>query len=267
MNLICDLDGVVYLGSEPVSGSAQALELAVAEGWNVVLCTNNSSRTPADVASRVASITGFSIAESQVVTSAQAAASLLAGSRPLTLVLGGEGIRQALFDSEVPLTQRATEAEAVVVGLAMDLTYAWLREAVTAVRRGARLIATNLDPTYPTEEGPWPGGGAIVAAVETAAEVKAEAAGKPWPPMRALIEERLIPGPVWVVGDRADTDVALAAAAGWRSALVMSGVTSSAEDIAPPPDLVAGDLATVVRHLIGRSSPDNHPEAGDVDSR
>lgn len=264
MNLVCDLDGVVYLGKRAVPGSAAALEELSRRHWNIVFCTNNSSRTPTDVASRVEAMTGFAAAPQQVVTSAQAAATLLSDTKPATLVLGGEGIREALAEVGVEMVERALRAEAVVVGLAVDLTYDWLREAVAAVRNGARLIATNLDPTYPTEDGPWPGGGAIVAAVETASGVKAEPAGKPWPPMRKLIETRLLPGPVWVVGDRADTDLALAAAAGWLSALVLTGVTAPDQTTEPPPDLVAADLAGAVELILGYGP--NHPPSGAVDT-
>jgi ribonucleotide monophosphatase NagD (HAD superfamily) len=117
--------------------------------------------------------------------------------------------------------------------------------------RGARLIATNDDPTFPTEAGLWPGAGAILAAVERATGVVAEVAGKPFPPMRRLIHQNLGPGPVWVVGDRPDTDLALATAEpGWRSALVLTGV-SAGQTLDQAPDLVADDLAEVARILLG----------------
>lgn len=252
MNLVCDLDGVVYLGGRAIPGSAEALKELTESGWQVVFCTNNSSRTPTQVAAKLADVTGFEAEPSQVITSAQAAATLLASQRPPTLVLGGDGIREALTEVGIRLVERAVEAEAVVVGLALDLSYSSLREAVRAVVGGARLIATNLDATYPSEDGPWPGGGAIVAAVETASGVKAEPAGKPWPPMRALIQARLAPGSVWVVGDRPDTDLALAREAGWSAALVLSGVTRPDDDIRPAPDLVVADLAEAARRIMAR---------------
>ncbi len=102
-----------------------------------------------------------------MVTSAAAAADLLSDSKPLTFVLGGVGVTSALEDAGIPVTTRGSEAGAVVVGLATGLTYDWLREAATAVIGGARLVATNDDPTYPAEDGLWPGAGAILAAVET----------------------------------------------------------------------------------------------------
>ena len=250
-NLICDLDGVVYRGKDPVPGSAFALAALEAAGWKIIFCTNNSARSPADVAERIREITGYDGRADQVITSAAAAAWLLAESRPFTFVLGGDGVRAVLEKEGIPVTSVGAEAGAVVVGLATGLTYDWLREAASAVMRGARLIATNDDPTFPTEAGLWPGAGAILAAVERATGVVAEVAGKPFPPMRRLIHQNLGPGPVWVVGDRPDTDLALATAEpGWRSALVLTGV-SAGQTLDQAPDLVADDLAEVARILLG----------------
>jgi 4-nitrophenyl phosphatase len=250
-NLICDLDGVVYRGKDPVPGSATALAALEAAGWRIIFCTNNSARTPEEVAERVRAITGYEGRAEQVITSAAAAAGLLAESKPPTFVLGGDGVRTALEKEGIPVTAVGSEAGAVVVGLATGLTYDWLREASSAVMRGARFIATNDDPTFPAEDGLWPGAGSIVAAVERATGVMAEVAGKPFPPMRRLLHQNLGPGPVWVVGDRPDTDLALASVEpGWRSALVLTGV-SPGRNLDPAPDLVAADLAEVARILVG----------------
>ncbi|HEY7704517.1 MAG TPA: HAD-IIA family hydrolase [Acidimicrobiia bacterium] len=247
-NLICDLDGVVWRGGTALPGSAEAIKAARAAQWNVIFCTNNSSRPPAAIVERLEEVAEIDASPEQVATSAQAAA-LLLGDRPLTFILGGEGIDNALAEAEVPVTTDPKKAQAVVVGLDPGLTYARLRDAVIAVREGARLIATNLDPTFPVEGGLWPGAGSIVAAVETAAGCRAEPAGKPHRPMRDLLRSRLKAGETWVVGDRADTDLAMAAAEpGWRGALV--GSSTGLSD--PAADFVAPDLAGVVREVMGR---------------
>lgn len=251
-NLICDLDGVVYLGREPIAGSARALEELTAAGWNILMCTNNSTRSPQELADRIRQVIGYSAQADSILTSAQAAAFMLAATKPHCFVLGGPGIVAALQAERIPVVDTADEAGAVVVGLTTELTYAWLREAVTAVFNGARLIATNLDSTYPTEVGLWPGGGAIVAAVEAATGVIAEPAGKPFSPMRDLVSRHLIPGPVWIAGDRPDTDLALAIGTGWKTALVLSGVTPASATLDPVPDLVAPDLAGVGKFLLER---------------
>jgi 4-nitrophenyl phosphatase len=251
-NLICDLDGVVWRGSVAIAGSADAIARLRASGWKVLFCTNNSSRRPAAVAERLAAVAGVEARADQVVTSAQAAARMLEGRKPPTFVLGGEGIDAALAAAEVPTTGDPAVAEAVVVGLDPGLTYERLRRAVQAVRAGARLIATNLDPTYPADDGLWPGAGAIVAAVETAAGAKAEPAGKPYAPMRELLAARLGPGPTWVVGDRADTDLAMAVAEpGWKGALVASAGSPAAGADVVGADLVGADLAAIARGLVG----------------
>jgi ribonucleotide monophosphatase NagD (HAD superfamily) len=145
---------------------------------------------------------------------------------------------------------REGDADAVVVGWHRDFDYEQLTAAAGAVRHGARLIGTNDDATYPTPEGPIPGGGAILAAVATAAGVDPVIAGKPHQPMTALVRARLggaLDGSV-VVGDRPSTDGLLAKALGVPFLLVLSGVTKETDlPVDPPPARVAPDLAALVR--------------------
>ena len=251
-NVVCDLDGVVYRGMVEVPGSGFALAALEAAGWKIIFSTNNSAWTPEDVAGRIGSISGYIARSEQVVTSAAAAADLLSESKPRTFVVGGAGVTVALERAGITVTTHGPEAGAVVVGLATSLTYDWLREASSAVRRGARLVATNDDPTFPVEDGLWPGAGSILAAIEVASGSTAEVAGKPFAPMRDLIRKQLGPGPVWVVGDRAETDLALAwAEPGWQAALVLTGVAKEDQVTDPVPDLVARDLAEFARTLLG----------------
>ncbi|MGH8873930.1 MAG: HAD-IIA family hydrolase [Acidimicrobiia bacterium] len=250
-NVVCDLDGVVYLGEEPVPGAAASLVRLERAGYRLLFVTNNASRTPEATAAKIAQVVGYPALAGQVLTSAQAAAHLLAGDRPTSFVLGGEGVSAALHEAGIPVTADWREAEVVVVGLAMRLNYDWLRDAVLAVRAGARLIATNLDPTFPTPEGAWPGAGSIVAAVERATSATALPAGKPYQPMIDLIANRLGPGPVWMVGDRADTDLALAVQAGWRPVLALSGLTRDPSEVPERwrPELVVASLADLPEAL------------------
>lgn len=226
--VICDLDGVVYLGEHPVPGSAAALARIAADGHELLFCTNNSSLTRADVAERIRGTVGFPVEADQVVSSAEAAVSLVDASSP-AFVLGGPGIDEALARAGVPKTEEWTGAGSVIVGIDRAITYERLADAVSAVRAGARLVATNDDPTYPTRGRLLPGAGVMVAAVERGAETRAEVAGKPHPAMRALLRDRIGPRPVWVVGDRVDTDITMAVAEGWIPVLVLSGVTGPEE--------------------------------------
>ncbi len=225
-NIVCDLDGVVYRGEAEVNGAGRALSLLAGAGYRIVFATNNSSRTDAEVAAKIEAVSGFPAGIDQIVTSARAAAVLL-GSDPLNVyVVGGEGLRVAVADAGHEIVSTGGAAQAVVMGFDRRLTYDRIKEATIAVRSGARFIASNLDKTLPVAgDGIWPGAGSLVAAVEAASGRIAEPAGKPYAPMRGLIETRLGPGPVWAVGDRPETDLELGRRAGWTTVLVLSGVT------------------------------------------
>lgn len=236
-----DLDGVVWVGDVAVPGAAQAVARLRAAGEAVVFCTNNSNEPLAAVEAKLArhGIPSHGAA----VTSAMAAALLIEqGER--VLICAGAGAREAVeLRGAVPVD--VGPADAVLVGLHLDFTYDRLRAAAEAVHRGARLLATNDDATYPMPSGPIPGGGAILAAVERATGVRAVVAGKPHPPMARLVRDRLGDEGV-VVGDRPDTDGRFAAALGYRFALVLTGVTAAVRSVDPVADVVAPDLAAVV---------------------
>lgn len=236
-----DLDGVVWLGDVAVPGAAAAVARLRAAGEALVFCTNNSNEPLAAVEAKLGHH-GIP-PHGAVVSSAMAAAALIEpGER--VLICAGAGAREAVeMRGAVPVD--VGPADAVLVGLHLDFTYDRLRAAADAVHRGARLLATNDDATYPTPDGPIPGGGAILAAVERATGVRAVVAGKPHPPMVRLVRERLGDEGV-VVGDRPDTDGRFAAALGYRFALVLTGVTTAAQSVDPAPDVVAPDLAAVV---------------------
>lgn len=241
-----DLDGVVWLADTPIPGAADAVARLRAAGATVAFVTNNSSVPRHQVADKLAAH-GIEPGDG-VVTSAMAAA-LLVEPGERALVCGGPGIAEALRERGVEAV-RDGDADVVVVGFHLDFDYERLRIAATAVRRGARLVATNDDATYPTPDGPIPGGGAIVAAVATAAGVAPEVAGKPHAPMARLVRERM--GSVGVmVGDRPDTDGRFAGALGYRFALVLSGVTAASDlPVEPVPDLVGDDLGAIADALL-----------------
>jgi 4-nitrophenyl phosphatase len=245
VNLVADIDGVVLLGDQPVPGAGDALERIDGEGWNVLFVTNNSSRGAADIADRIHQIAGYPASHDQVLHSGRAAA-ILAGGGP-AFVLGGDGIVEGLEERGVEMTTEWQAAQVVIVGLDRALTYERLRDAVLAVRAGAALVASNDDATYPTSEGQWPGAGAMVAAVERATGVTAAVAGKPHRAMVDLVTERLLPGAVWMVGDRPETDLVMAKQAGWKSVQVLTGVSATPY---PEADLVVADLAELADRLV-----------------
>jgi glycerol-1-phosphatase len=247
--IVCDLDGVVYLGDQEVPGAGVALQRLHGAGFRLLFATNNSSRTRAEGAAKITRLTGYETDRSQFVSSATAAGAMLAGTAVPALVVGGAGVVEALSDAAITITDDPLEAGVVVVGLDLDITYEKLARATRAVRNGARLIATNLDATYPTPIGLLPGAGSIVAALETSTGVTAESAGKPFPPMRSILGTMAGPGPVWMVGDRADTDLAMAALEGWTAVLVLTGVAEGPDGIDPPPHVVLESLAGLPAHL------------------
>jgi HAD superfamily hydrolase (TIGR01450 family) len=248
--IVCDLDGVVWLSETPIPGATEAVARLRAAGHPVAFVTNNSSAPLATLEAKLAA-QGIDGAGA-VIGSAEVTASLLEPGQRV-LCAGGPGLVEAMaargIDAVVNDGTDPGPVDAVVVGFHRDFDFERLRAAATAVRAGARLLASNDDATYPTPDGPIPGGGALLAAVERASGVTATVAGKPHRPMADLLRARLGPTGT-VVGDRPDTDGRLAAVMGWRFALVLSGVTTDATVVDPAPDLVGGDLADVADLLV-----------------
>ncbi len=239
---VLDLDGVVYLGDHVIPGAPEAIAHLRSAGHPVLFVTNNSSARLEDVEGKLERM-GIPAAGA-VVTSAIVAAELVSPDE-VALVCGGPGVEQALLDRGVAVV-REGDADVVVVGYHRDFNYERMTVASTAVRRGARLLATNDDATYPTPDGPIPGGGAILASIAVASGVKPIVAGKGHMPIVAHVRRRIGANGI-MVGDRPDTDGRFARSLGYRFALVLSGVTRSGDlPVEPAPDLIAGDLAAAV---------------------
>ena len=250
MTWAVDLDGVLWRGDTPIPGSAAAVARLRDLGHRVVFLTNNSNDPVAAYIAKLAAA-GVPAHADDLVTSAQAAASLLEPGTT-ALVCAGPGVVEALGERGVEPREHG-RADAVVVGWHREFDYGRLTEAAAAVRAGARLIGTNDDATYPTPEGEIPGGGALLAAVAYASSAEPDVAGKPHGAMVGLVADRV--GPVEVmVGDRPSTDGLLARKMGARFALVLSGVTTAADlPVDPEPDAVGDDLAAVVADAFGPS--------------
>ena len=246
MTWILDLDGVVWLSDERIPGSAEAVERLRARGDRVLFVSNNSAARVDEYLAKLERL-GVPAEGGDLVTSGQAAATLLEPGQT-ALLCAGPGVEEALQTRGVH-TVRDGEADAVVVGWHRDFDYDGLTRAARAVMNGAQLIGTNDDATYPTPGGPIPGGGAILAAVATAAGVDPTIAGKPHAPIVELVRIRLggqVDGST-VVGDRPSTDGRLAIALGVLFALVLSGVTKEEDlPVDPQPSRVASDLAALV---------------------
>ncbi|MGN6474330.1 MAG: HAD-IIA family hydrolase [Mycobacteriales bacterium] len=246
---LLDLDGVVNVGDEPAPHAIEALTEARSLGLRTAYLTNNASRSAADVAARLRSL-GVDAAEEDVVTSAQAAARLLADRLEpgaAVLVAGAAALRDEVTAAGMRAVDSAdAEPAAVVMGYDPTIDYARLAEASVAIRNGALFIASNLDATLPTPRGPLPGMGSLAALVITATGVDPDVAGKPERPLFDESVARTGANHPLVIGDRLDTDIAGARRAGLTAMVVLTGVTDlRALATAEPqlrPDLVAADL-------------------------
>ena len=274
MLLLVDLDGVVYRGSEPIPGIAELLTRRVAAGDDVVYVTNNSMWYRAEYVERLAGM-GAPVSADRVVSSPRATALYLREIDPgleRVLALGASGLGRELRDVGFQVVMAGDAADrvsrqgidrfeasgrpgAVVVGLDPELSWERLAVATASIRAGARFLATNRDPIYPTERGLMPGSGAVVAAVEAASGVTPLSIGKPAP---LLLEEAARvagadPRDAVMIGDGIRTDLLAARAVGARCVLMLTGVTSRAEVEAleghDAPDAIAEDAAGLERAL------------------
>ena len=260
---LLDLDGVVYLGGTPIPGAAEALRKADAAGMRLAYVTNNAFRTPAAIAALLTSF-GVPATQEDVVTSAQAAARLLAERLPPgapVLVVGGSGLRVAVRERGLrPVSTAVDRPQAVVQGYAPDISYSMLAEGGLAVAAGALFVASNGDRTLPSRRGRQPGNGSLLQVIATATGVRPLVAGKPEPPLHRESVLRTGAKHPLVVGDRLDTDIEAAHRVGADSLLVLTGVTGPAEAVlAPPsqrPTYLAEDLAGLLEPHPGITEED-----------
>ncbi len=222
-----DLDGVVYVGASAIDGVAARIERVRESGRHVAFVTNNASRTPEQVAEKLVGV-GVEAAPTDVVTSAQAAARLLAeahGAGARILLLGGEGLRVALVEAGLEPVDSPEGAAAVVSGYGPDVRWREIMRVSTLVREGLPYVASNADMTIPTPYGLAPGHGVLVETISRFAGITPTVAGKPEKP---LMEETVLriggERPI-MVGDRLDTDIEGAHAIDVPSLLVLTGVS------------------------------------------
>ena len=230
---LVDLDGVVWLGRDPIEGSPETLARMLEAGKEVVFVTNNPTKRPEAYAERLQGL-GVEVVPQRIVTAgivvsrlaAEAAGpgggALVLGREPLRELVAAEGLR--LVDFEHP-----TEAAVVVVSGWRDFNYDHLLASKRALDAGAALVATSHDPTMPMTGGEWPGTGAILAAVEVASGKKAEIAGKPEHHLFELALSRMNGAErVAMIGDRLSSDIVGGHAAGLDTILVLSGTSGHA---------------------------------------
>jgi glycerol-1-phosphatase len=247
--LVLDLDGVVYVGADAVPGAVESLRAARGTGIAWCFATNNASRTPAEVALHLTDI-GVPADPEDVMTSSQAAAQLVLerrGAGATVLPVGGPGVLAACVETGLrPVSSAVDRPAAVIQGYGRHVGWEDLAEAAYAVQAGAWWVATNTDATLPTERGPAPGNGTLVAAVRAATGVAPVVAGKPEPGLFQAAARKASAQRPLVVGDRLDTDLAGAVNAGQHGLLVLTGVSRPLDLLRAPtgqrPAYVTADL-------------------------
>jgi glycerol 3-phosphatase-2 len=252
-----DLDGVVYIGPEAVPGAPEHVARARAAGMRVAFITNNAQRPPAAVADHLRAL-GVDAQDDDVVTSAQAAARLLAdrlGPGAPVVVLGADGLLEAVAAAGLRPVAVSEEAGALVTGYGPEVRWRDIMRAAVRVREGLWWVASNSDLTIPTAFGIAPGHGVLVETIRRFSGVDAVVAGKPSRPLLDETVRRVGGDRPLMVGDRLDTDIAGAVNAGIDSLLVLTGVTTLDDLVAASP----GERPTYLSaDLGGLAEP--HPE-------
>lgn len=259
-NLILDMDGVLWHGETPVPGLVDFFDALRTAGIGYVLATNNATRTAVMYTERMARF-GVDVPPELILTSAEATAHWLTGQHDPgspVYVVGAQGLHDAMLDQGfrivTPTEARAgATAVAVVAGLSPNVTYEELAMASHLINQGAPFIGTNPDVTYPTEIGPLPGSGAVLALISAATGVKPTIIGKPEPIIFYQAVSRLggDASGVVMVGDRLSTDIYGAKAAGLRAILLLSGISTreEAEAGAVQPDYIFADITELASFL------------------
>lgn len=247
-HLIIDIDGVLYIGDRPLPRLKDFILFLRRRPVLFVLSTNNSTRTSQQYADKLARM-DVEVSPAEIMTSGQAAAKYLAREYPAGTrvhVFGEDSVRQALVEAGFIIAD--TDVVAVVASMDRSFTYEKVKRANALIRGGARFIATNLDPTNPSEEGPLPGTGSFVAMLETASGVKPTGLGKPEPTMYRLAMEQMGAKAenTAIIGDRLDTDILGGMRAGLTTICVLSGSSNRAEAEAFGPDYIFKDIAELL---------------------
>lgn len=254
---LIDMDGVIYSGNDLIPGADTFIAQLIKKKVPFLFLTNNSQRTPRDVINKLAGL-GIEVGESHVYTSAMATGDFLARQKPhgTAYVLGEGGLLTSLHDNGLSLVSQE-KPDFVVVGEGRNFTLEMVNHAVEMILGGARLIATNLDPS-PKKAG-WANLGikAVIAMIEEATGRKAFSVGKPSPVMMRAARKKLglMTEETTMIGDTMDTDILGGIQMGYRTILTLSGV-SKREDLthyAFGPDLIVESVAELdIDKLVGK---------------
>lgn len=247
---LIDMDGVIYRGSQIIPGAVEFINYLVEQSIPFLFLTNNSSRTRKDIVRKLNEL-GFKTEVENVFTSALATARYLARKRPkgTAYVIGEGGLLNALHECDYAIVD--SRPDFVVIGEGRTLNFEQVEKAASLVNKGAKLIATNLDPSCPTANGGIrPGCGAIVRLIEETTGKKAFSTGKPSPVIfrEARKEIHLRTAETVMIGDTMETDILGGVQMGYETVLVLSGGTKQEEldNFGYQPDRVVASLASLI---------------------
>ncbi|MGC9399214.1 MAG: HAD-IIA family hydrolase [Anaerolineae bacterium] len=225
-NFITDMDGVLVSGRKPVPGAAAFIQMLKEREIEYLVLTNNPIYTPRDLSHRLATL-GLKIPEERIFTSAMATARFLHSQRPggTAYVIGESGLTEAIHGVGYVITE--IDPDYVVLGETTTYNLNHITKAIRLIAQGARFIATNPDPSGPTDEGLVPACGAMAALIEKASGVGPFFVGKPNPLMMrsALNYLDVHSEDTVMIGDRMDTDIVAGVESGMETILVLTGVT------------------------------------------
>ena len=259
---LLDLDGTAWSGDETIEHAAASVIEAREAGMASAFVTNNAMRTPQQVTDKLNSM-DFQATPDMVMTSAMDIAAIMAeeleeGSK--VFVIGGAGLRLALEERGFVLVDSADEEPvAVVQGLDKKVDWALLSEGAFAIERGAAFYASNLDATLPIERGQALGNGSLVRAIQHATRKRPIAGGKPEPGIYRRAGELVGAQNPLAVGDRLETDIMGAVAAGVPALHVLTGVHQARDVIRAPRGQRPTYLAIDMRGLLeAHPAPKHH---------
>ena len=258
--LIIDMDGVLWEGTRALPGLKDFFKCLRNKNLPFILATNNASLTQEQYISKLAAM-GVSASPHEILTSSMATAHYLSEQidpdSSHIFVIGEQGLRLPLQQKGFTIINsyqnNAKPVDFVICGLDRSVTWDKLADATLHIRAGAKFIATNADTTLPTERGPVPGNGAILAALQSATQVNPLIIGKPEPIMyqQAIKLLKTDPEKTIAIGDRLNTDILGAVNTGIRSIMVLTGI-SSQEDLKSvdyQPTWIMPDIQAVTKAL------------------
>lgn len=251
--LIIDMDGVLYRDTEPIGDLPAIFGRIRSEGLKFILATNNATRTVDEYLQKLSGF-GVTLDDQEIITSAQATGIYIQAHHPggcRLFVVGEPGLARTLEDYDLTVvSDPQDDVDIVVASMDLSLSYEKIKDAELLIRNGCEFIGTNPDDTYPTPDGLYPGSGTVIGAIEIASGQKPTLIGKPQPLLYQMALRRLDLKPEGTlgIGDRLETDIAGAQAAGMPSALVLTGAATlaQAKAFSPAPDIIVQDLSELI---------------------